>query len=115
MPSRAKKARFLAAASEEPVCKWGKLTSENHMETYATQTLLGAAPIRLKQTHRRFAAWLLFASAAVICSLSVWASPPSEQTVPDGNAGNCGGAFLSNVPYPFPDYYSCIDLGSVPG
>ena len=63
----------------------------------------------------RVAAALILACGAITCSLTVWATPPSQGTTPQGNLGNCGGAFLSQIPYPFADYYSCIDLGSPPG
>src|SRR3954451_21290652 len=78
------------------------------------QTTPGASPIPLKQTHR-VAAGLLFTTAAMIRSLTVWTAPPGQGTAPEGSTANCGGAFLSQVPFPFADYYSCIDLGSAPG
>src|SRR5436190_10710149 len=78
------------------------------------QTTPGASPISLKQIHR-VAAGLLFTTAAIICSLTVQAAPPGHGTAPEGSTANCGGAFLSDRPFPFPDYYSCIDLGSAPG
>src|SRR5882724_2510205 len=64
---------------------------------------------------RRITATFVFACAGVICAVTAWAASPSQGTTPQGNLGNCGGAFLSQIPFPFADYYSCIDLGSPPG
>src|SRR4051794_13341094 len=55
----------------------------------------------------RLGAALLFMSAAIICSLAT-----GQGTEPNGRVAYCGGA---QIPYPFSDYYSCIELGSVPG
>ena len=76
------------------------------------KTLLAALPIRPKNKPRRLAAGLFFAWATITWSLTAWANPPAQGTAPEANTGNCGGAFLSDS---FADYYSCIDLGSVPG
>src|SRR6266403_3710487 len=93
----------------------GKQSSRNRTETYMRQTLLGTLPILTKNKPRRLTAALLFAGAAIACSLTVWANPPGQGTAPEGSTANCGGAFLSQIPFPFADYYSCIDLGSAPG
>src|SRR5437773_479692 len=79
------------------------------------QTLLGPLPIFMKRKHSRVTAALLFASAAIICSLTVWATPGDNQ--PNGNAtlGQCIGAPGVLIVDPFADYYSCVSLGSVPG
>src|SRR5438067_27503 len=74
------------------------------------QTLLGPLPISMKRKYSRVTAALLFASAAIICSLTVWATPPE----PDGTVRQCVGASPAQIVYPFSDYYSCVSLGSVP-
>src|SRR6476620_11666617 len=79
------------------------------------QTRLDSLLIRVPGKLRRIARVLLFVSATVTCSLTAWANPPGQGIAPAGNASPCGGAFLSNIPFPFPDYFSCIDLGSAPG
>src|SRR3977135_2066823 len=92
----------------------GKAIMPQTERTLMRQTLLGALPIRPKKNQRRLAAALFFAWAAITWSLTVWANPPAQGTAPEANTGNCGGAFLSDRPFPFSDYCSCTDLGSVP-
>src|SRR5205085_5683967 len=115
MPSRAKKGPFRAAASPEPVCKWKSIHSGNHLDHSMKQKLLGALPTSPKIKPRPIAAALLFASAAIISSLPVWASPPAQSPAPAGNVAYCGGISPAQIPFPFADYYSCLNLGSAPG
>src|SRR2546421_2081860 len=79
------------------------------------QTPLGPLPISMKRKYSRVTAALLFASAAIICSLTVWATPPGQATAPDGTTGQCVGVPGVQILNPFADYYSCVSLGSVPG
>src|SRR5206468_3945941 len=93
----------------------GKAIIPQTERTSMRQTLLDASPIRPKNKTRRLAAGLFFAWAAITWSLTAWANPPGQGTAPEGTTANCGGAVLSQIPFPFADYYSCVDLGSVPG
>src|SRR6476646_8740519 len=88
---------------------------KNETETCMRQILLATLPILTKSKPRRLAAALFFAGAAITCSLTVAATPPGQGTAPGQNTSNCGGTFFSQVPFPFADYYSCVDLGSAPG
>jgi hypothetical protein len=80
-----------------------------------TQTLPGASPIPT-QRKCKIAAALLFASAAIACSLTVFAIPPGQGTAPEGTISRqCDGAAPAQIVSPFADHYSCVSLGSVPG
>src|SRR6516164_5202118 len=89
----------------------------------------------MKPNLNRFAAILLFASAAIICSLTMWATPTvtglpaalgktgaigeapkvGASHSPFGTATHCVGADPAQIVFPFADDYSCIGLGAVPG
>src|SRR5215510_1569052 len=89
----------------------------------------------MKPNLNRFAAILLFASAAIICSLTMWATPtvtglpaPLGKTgaigeapkvgashSPFGTVTHCVGADPAQIVFPFADDYSCVGLGAVPG
>src|SRR5262249_59420854 len=89
----------------------------------------------MKPNLKRFAAILLFACAAIICSLTMWATPtvtglpaPLGKTgaigeapkvgashSPFGTVTHCVGADPAQIVFPFADDYSCTSLGAVPG
>src|SRR5436190_13070912 len=93
----------------------GKAIVPNRNGYRMSQTLLPALPTPTKREHRRIGAALLYAFAAMTCSLTAWATPGDSE--PDGSAplGQCVGAAPAQVAYPFSDYYSCVSLGTVPG
>src|SRR5215470_2327715 len=83
----------------------------------------------------RFAAILLFACVAIICSLTMWATPTvtglpaalgktgaigeapkvGASQSPFGTVTHCVGADPAQIVFPFADDYSCTSLGAVPG
>src|SRR5262249_31450963 len=89
----------------------------------------------MKPNLNKFAAILLFASAAIICSLTMWATPtvtglpaalgktgaigeaPKVEAShsPFGTITHCVGADPAQIVFPFADDYSCVGLGAVPG
>src|SRR5215471_9363614 len=89
----------------------------------------------MKPNLNRFAAILLFASAAIICSLTMWATPTvtglpatlgktgaigeapklGASHSPFGTVTHCVGADPAQIVFPFADDYSCVGLGAVPG
>src|SRR5215470_2767767 len=89
----------------------------------------------MKPNLNRFAAILLFACAAIICSLTTLATPtvtglpaalgktgaiaeaPKVEAnhSPFGTVTHCVGADPAQIVFPFADDYSCIGLGAVPG
>ena len=84
---------------------------------------------------KRLTAALLFASAAITCSLTMWATTPGHDTAADtaktpatgapftlpggnGPAGNfsaCVGDTRVFIPEPFAAAYSCVKLNTAPG
>src|SRR5215510_4257395 len=88
----------------------------------------------MKPNLNRFAAILLFASAAIICSLTMWATPTvtglpatlgkagasgeapkvGASHSPFGTITHCVGADPAQIVFPFADDYSCVGLGAVP-
>src|SRR6478752_6409820 len=99
MPSRAKNARFRAAAPPEPVCKSGKQSFQNHTEHRMRQKLLGPLPILLKRKQSRIAAALLFAFAALTCGSGLLAANPAPTPTPT--------AFPTPSPVPSPSPWPC--------
>ena len=89
----------------------------------------------MKPNLNRFAAILLFACAAIICSLTMWATPTvtglpatlgktgasgeapkvGASHSPFGTVTHCVGADPAQIVFPFADDYSCVGLGAVPG
>ena len=89
----------------------------------------------MKPNLNRFAAILLFACVAIICSLTMWATPTvtglpaalgktgaigeapkvGASHSPFGTITHCVGADPAQIVFPFADDYSCIGLGAVPG
>src|SRR5262245_11872322 len=87
----------------------------------------------MKPNLNRFAAILLFACAAIICSLTMWATPTvtglpaalgktgaigealGASHSSFGTVTHCVGADPAQIVFPFADDYSCIGLGAVPG
>ena len=89
----------------------------------------------MKPNLNKFAAILLFACAAIICSLTMWATPTVTELPtalgktgaigeapkvgashsPFGTVTHCVGADPAQIVFPFADDYSCIGLGAVPG
>src|SRR4030095_3965301 len=89
----------------------------------------------MKPNLNRFATILLFACAAITCSLTMWATPPGHDTAvdtrktsspsapftltggnqPAGNFSACVGDTRVFIPEPFAAAYSCVRLGTAPG
>ena len=88
----------------------------------------------MKSNLNRFAAALLFACAAITCSLTMWATTPGHDAAvdtrktpatgapvtlaggngPAGNINPCVGDPRVYLTGPFAFDYSCVDLGTVP-
>ena len=97
------------------------------------QTLHGVTPIHVRQKLSKVASALLFASAVVTCSLTMWATTPGEGgapgiakaaktgalfggdggRLPEGTLRPCVGESRVVLVSPFSDDYTCTSLGTV--
>ena len=78
----------------------------------------------MKPNLKKFAAYLLFASVAIICSLTMWASPPvngkaqgigKTTAVIEREPANPLGTTVPTIAPPFDSNYSLVSIGSPPG
>ena len=83
----------------------------------------------MKRNISKFAAALLFASVAITCSLTMWASPPAHTAAGMSKTSTTGtplgitrheptnpvGTVVPEVVPPFDMNYSLVNLGFVPG
>jgi hypothetical protein len=83
----------------------------------------------MKRNFKKFAAALLFASVAITCSLTMWASPPAQRAAGISKTSTTGaslgitrrepadpvGTTVPTIAPPFDSNYSLVSVGSPPG